>query len=379
MKQKISNSSSLMLHRILVGLADSTIKIFIPLLIYKQTQNVFLAFLFGLIDFFITALLFGILKKIIQKHPILSITLYIGLVISLEFLLLININIFTIMALALLNAFATTLYYGSINLLFGILDQKTNTAKFETGQQIGRIIFSIISVYLIANITNSLLFIVIFSSILYLLSLIPLLINKTSLKEKLTTLVNVPVKTVLSDNQTLKFNIFHVFTGIFTVFTDFILPLYLYINGLSYTVVGILVMLQCVIRILGNYLGGFFIQKSLLKISTIISSFALFVCLLCIMLIKNDLIIYIFILIITLFYQILFTSFFNIFIKDQKTKGYFQDSIFYRDIYQNFAKVLIIAIYLLTHSFLTMFIFAILSSVGIGISGLICLKNKKQF
>ena len=374
--KKLTYSNALLLHRVLVGLADSAIKIFIPLLIYKQTQNIFLSFLFGIVDFALTALFFGVLKKLIQKQPVLCIGFYVVLIIAVQFLLLVELNIYTILSLAVLSSLATTLYYGSINLLFGIMDKNTNTAKFETGQQIGKIIFSIISIYLIGNVANSLTFIIIFSSVLYLLSIWPLLTNRKELKLKLAEIKNVNAKIILLDKKTHKFNIFHIFTGIFSVFTEFILPLYLYISGLSYTVVGLLVVLQCVVRILGNFTGKFINKKNWLKIITIVSAVVLFGCLLSIMLVKIDYVIYILTLVITLFYQILFTSYFDLFIKDQKAKGYFQDSIFYRDVYQNVARVAVIGIYMLSQSFVLMFVFAMISSGGIGASGFVCLNKK---
>ena len=73
----MSNSTSLLVHRIIKGFADATIKVFIPLLIYKATGDLFLTFLFAFLTYIFESLSYMIFKKVIQKHGVLAIILHI--------------------------------------------------------------------------------------------------------------------------------------------------------------------------------------------------------------------------------------------------------------------------------------------------------------
>jgi hypothetical protein len=85
---KLSHSTNLLLHRVFKGIADSTIKVFIPLLIYKSSGSLLLAFLYGIINHFVNFILFFAMKPIIQKKPTLSIILHIAPIIIAELILL---------------------------------------------------------------------------------------------------------------------------------------------------------------------------------------------------------------------------------------------------------------------------------------------------
>jgi len=373
--KKLTNSNALFIHRVLNGIAKSAIEIFIQLLIYKQTESLFLCFLYAVVNFSLTGVLFILLKKAVQKNPIICIIIHIIPLIAGEFLLLTKLNVYIILLFSFLNSVSTMLYYASLNYLFCIMDNETNTAKFETGQHIGKIIFAVISIYLISEIKDSLIFVIVFSLLLYIVSVIPLIINYKDLSNNLE-IPKLEYKIVLKDTK--KYNIFHIFTGVFSLFNEVILPLYLYVMGLSYSVVGLLVVVHYIISIFANYLTKFMKKKNLSLYYTITCSLLIFVSLTFISFSKSSLAIYLVSLVIAFSYQILFTSYFDDFIKDQKEKGYFYDSIFYRDTFQNFARVGVCGLYFIIPSFTLMFGVGILSSIGIGVSGMLCLKNSMQ-
>lgn len=370
---KLSHSTNLLLHRVFNGIADSTIKVFIPLLIYKSTGSLLLAFLYGIINHFVNFVLFFAMKPIIQKKPTLSIILHIVPIIIAELILLKDINIASIIILALLDSISTTLYFGALNLVFATLDKDVNASKFDSGQYIGKILFTILSAYILGEIVNSLVFIIIFSLSLYVMSIIPIAINYKEINSKLSILPKTNITTVLKDNKL--FNLYHSFTGIFSFFIEFILPLYLYVSGLSLTVVGIIVALQYLLNIIANALSKYLQNHNQLTLSFILSSIIMFVCLTIIMISKNSILIYIMILILGFVYHIIFTPLYGLFILTQKEKGFFHDSMFYRDCIQNISRSITGSIYVLFPYFTVMFAFGLASSIGIGIASTGCLKQ----
>lgn len=362
--KKVSHSTNLLLHRVFKGIADSTIKVFIPLLIYKSTGSLLLAFLYGIINHFTNFVLFFTMKPFIQKRPTLSIILHVVPIIIAELILLQKINIFVIIVLAFLDSISTTLYFGSLNLIFATLDKDVNASKFDSGQYIGKIIFTIISAYILGELVDSLVFVIIFSLSLYIMSVIPIVINYKEVNSRLSILPKTNFRKVMKENGV--FNIYHIFTGIFSFFTEFILPLYLYINGLSLTIVGIIVALQYLLNIIANSLSKYLQIKGHLKISFIISSIIMLVSLSLIIFLDNPIIIYILTLIISFVYHIIFTPLYGLFIVEQKNKGYYHDSMFYRDCIQNISRSVTATIYVAFPYFMIMFAFGMLSSIGIG-------------
>ena len=81
------------------------------------------------------------------------------------------------------------------------------------------------------------------------------------------------------------------------------------------------------------------------------------------------------ILILSFVYHIIFTPLYGLFILDQKNKGYFHDSMFYRDCVQNISRSITATIYVLLPYFTITFAFGLASSIGIGIASTVCLKQ----
>lgn len=363
----MKNSSYLFLHRIFKGIADSTIKIFIPLLIYQATGNIVLSFVFCFVDYALTGVLFLCFRKFIQKFSILSIILHIFPIIIAEFVLLFNLNLWLIFALAILDAVSSTLYYGALNLIFGYLDSNANAAKFEAGQYVGLIIFSILSAYVLGELQNSIIFVVIASVFLYVVSIIPLCFKYKQLKQDLSNLPKTNFKTLFKDN--LKFSLFHFFNGALVVISETVFPLYLYIKGIAFSSIGLLVALQYLVNILGGFLSRYLVSKNLTKWINVICIFLYVSSLIVIMLVNQMYVAYLFVLIFSISHQMMFVTMFNKFTIDQMKKNYFHDSIFYRDLYINSGRALMSVGYLLLPAFPFLFGMGIAMALGICGSG----------
>lgn len=370
----MKNSTSLFLHRMFKGMADSCIKVFIPILIYQSTQNILQSFLFLIISYFLTAILFILLKNVIQKKPLLFLILHIIPIIIVSILLTCKITTLIIIILAVLDAITTVFYYASLNYMFVFLDKETNTAKFEAGQNAGKIIFVLVSSIILGNLNNSFIFVVVFSSILYVISVVPLCFKYGELKNITKNVVNKSVIEVAK--QSKNFNLFHIFTGIFSFFNESFLPLYLFVNGISFSLIGVLVALNYLINIGAGYLAKYLSKKGRDKINLIIN--CIIICLaMAVLFVPNTTVLYIATVLLNFSYNMIFVAFFTMFINDQKEKGIVADSIFVRDIFQNGARVCCVGICMIPLSALG-FIFGIGSSIGMLFTGLRCEKECKN-
>ena len=365
----MKGSNSLFLHRIFKGIGDSCLKVFIPLLIYQHTANFNLCLLYLCISYFLTSVLFATMKNPIRKAPLLFIILHILPLMATSVLLTLDMTILIVVALGVLDAVATTFYYAPLNLMFAFLDKNADTAKFEAGQNLGKIIFAFLGAFLLGDVKNSLVFVIIFSCVIYLISVIPLCLNYRDLKDIAKKEEN---QTFTSSVKNCgEFNLFHIFTGVFSFVKETFLPLYLYISGLSFSTVGYMVAIQYVLNILAGYVAKFADKKGKTKLSTIINSIVLFAGMIVVCVVKNSAVIYAFSLVVGFSYSVLFTSYFTKFVFSQTKKNNRIGGTFARDFVQNSARETCTLVCFIPFSF-PIFIVGICSSVGIMLSGLKC-------
>lgn len=373
---KRTNSDLLFAHRIFKGIANSAIELFIPLIIYNKTHSLTFAFTFSVIKCFCVAFLFLILKRFMRKNAILSVLLSIIPIILAEFLLNIEIELFLIFILAILAALSETLYYGAINIIFAVMDKSANSAKFDIGYNIGQIIFTIFSAYILGNVKNSLIFVVIFASVLHIICIIPLIKNY----KQLNSLVkNIPKNNQFEVIKNIKgFNFYHYFFGSALIITEVILPLYLNVKGLSFTAVGIFLAAGQIIKILANIFTKLLQNKNQDIFAVIIFSTLFVISLSTIIFVQNSLVIYIFNLIVTFACQGMHTIVFVKYVKSTVKNGYIYDSIYYRDFFQNTGRATSVTILVLTSIFPIVFGVGIVSSVLSGVCGIFAVKKVNE-
>ena len=342
----MKNSTYILIHKILKGIADSCIKIFIPLLILRDSGSLNLTFLYLIIAYGLTAILFFALKKFIQKFKLLSIIFHIIPIITANLLLVLPLNIWVIIILAVLNAVSTTLYYGATNLMFIYLDKNPNTAKFESGLIVGKIIFTLFSAYLLGTLVESQIFVIIFSLVMYVASVIPILVGYKSINANMGQSPKLSFKEVVKDNTLFLF--LHFLIGFTSLLVDCFMPIYLYQNGISFTLVGVLLALQNLVSLLGIYFAQFMINKKQNLLLIIINLVLCLFGLTTILLSKEPIVLYIATFCLALGHQLFHIFKFTKFSIDQKNKGYFYDSIFYRDVAQNTGRALVASLCLLS-------------------------------
>lgn len=290
----MKNDNLIFIHRLLKAIADSIIMIFIPLYILKETNDISLSLFYLIIYSFFVMLLIFILKKFIEKYGILSIMLhFIPIVITEGILSFFSINITTIILSSFFMGLAQALYSVPINLVFTFNDKKTNVGKFQIATNIGKLFFILLSGYILSSeITSSFLILSISSSIIYILSSIPLIFSYKNLINNYNK-----IKSQNNINKKIKLNpyfiIFHISFGLFQPVMDNLVPLFLYINNLSFQAVTIMIALIELIKIFINYISQFLVTKKKSLLCVILGSIVFFISVLGMIFIKNNIILYI--------------------------------------------------------------------------------------
>ncbi len=373
----MSNSTSLLIHRLIKGFADATIKVFIPLLIYKATGDLFLTFLFAFLTYAFESLSYLIFKKFIQKHGVLAIILHIVPLVVLEFMLSVKVVLWVIVLMAILHGISSALYAGAINTMFASLDHNTNVAKFDSGEKLGKIIFTIVSAFILGMIDQAQIFMVIFSFILYLVSIIPLCMKYQELKNCVVALQPINQKEVFKANKW--FNVFFMMQGFFNFTVNVGFPVYLYVTGLNFTIVGVMTALKDVIVIVSNFVSKWLSEKNQNKLVIILTTIVQSIAMIAIILLRNSFAIYIVSLLIVCASQILFVAILKLYTTKQREMDCNMHTMIDREGVLSASRSVTGALYMISPLFMFMFGLGSVTAIGLMITGLKCLKmNNKE-
>ena len=288
----MKNQNNIFIHKLLKSIADSIIIVFIPLYVLKTTNDFRLSMAYLIIFSLFVLFFMFVLKKLIQKYGVLAMILHFIPIIITEYILsFATINIWIIIICAGLMGLSQALYSIPLNLVFTFGDKKTNVGLFMIATNIGKIIFTLVSGFILSSeIKNSFLILSIASTSFYILSIFPILFAYKELKNNYDNTKN-------NNSETVKLNpwfiIFHISFGLFQPIMDNIVPLYLYMNDLSFQAVTIFIVVVEVLKVLANMISQIAVRhkKSIYLVS--ISFVLFFASIISIIFVKNNIALYI--------------------------------------------------------------------------------------
>ena len=107
--------------------------------------------------------------------------------------------------------------------------------------------------------------------------------------------------------------LFHMTFSTFQITIENVIPLYLYINNLSFEAVSTIIAIVEACKILANMLGNVFVKRGHYKLSCILSSVIFLSCLIGIVFVKNAVILYILSCVIAISFPLCFVPMFHLF------------------------------------------------------------------
>lgn len=315
-----SKSDAIFMHKLLKAIADSIIKLFIPLYILKTTGSIALSLGYlSLYSLFVVLFLFAF-KKFIEKYGVIAIIIhFIPIIITMALFSFCELNFWIILVSALLMAMTQTLYSVPLNLLFALQDKKVNVAKFQIASNVGKLVMTLISgFFMSSSVKNSFLILSILSSLFYILCVIPILSSYKVMKDEYDKL-NFEGNKKLSTNKW--FTIFHMSFGCFQATMDNVVPLYLYVNNLSFKAVTILIAVIELLKILVNYFAKFLVKHGKQKISCLICAVMFSISLIGIIFIKNSVLLYVLSCVCSVSFPLTFVPMFKLFCEQVNQEG----------------------------------------------------------
>ena len=289
----MANGNNIFIHKLLKAIADSIIIVFIPLYVLKETNDIRLSMAYLIIFSLFVLFFMFVLKKIIQKYGVLSMIIHFIPIIITEYILsFASINIWVIVLCAGLMGLSQALYSIPLNLVFTFGDKKTNVGLFMIATNIGKIVFTLISGYILSSeIKNSFLILSIASTVFYIASIFPIIFAYKTLKD------NYDKNKVDESSSGIKINkwfiLFHISFGLFQPIMDNVVPLYLYMNNLSFQSVTVYIVLVEFLKVIANFISQILVKKNKHIILVVTSFVFFFSSILAIIFIKNSVALYI--------------------------------------------------------------------------------------
>ena len=300
------------IHKLLKAIADAIIIVFIPLYILKTTNDIRLSMAYLIIYSLFVIFFMLVLKKLIQKYGVICIMLHFIPIIATEAILsFVEINIWSIVICASLMGLAQALYSVPLNLIFTFGDKKTNVGKFMIASNIGKLVFTLASGLILSYVKDSFMILSIASSVFYILCVFPLIFAYKELKDNYNNID----KTTKPERLDKWYIIFHITFGLFQPIMDNVVPLYLFINDLSFQAVTIFIVLIEFLKIVINYISQVLVRKNKAIICVIISFILFMVSTIIIIFIKNAIVLYIFSTICALSFPLTFVPMFGLYCK----------------------------------------------------------------
>jgi len=323
------------IHKLLKAIADSIIKVFIPLYILKTSGDINLAMLY-LVTYTVMVMVFMfIFKKVIEKWGVIAIMLHFIPIVATEAVFSFwTVNLASILIAAVLMAISQALYSVPLNIAFAFGDKKSNVGKFQIASNIGKLAFTLISgLILSSEITHSFLILSISSSIVYISSVIPLFFIYKVLVDNYNS-YEVSGKPKVKVNKW--FTIFHISFGIFQPVMDNLVPLYIYINSLSFAAVTIVLVVVELLKIAMNYISQLMVKHKLDIYCVCVGAVLFMSSIVVMLLVKIPVVLYIFSCVASISFPLTFVPMFRMYSKYLRDTDNVFNGMLYRD-YEIFA------------------------------------------
>lgn len=357
-------------HKLIKAFADSMIKAFIPVIIYKSCSDMFLVMLYLSVYYFLCFVQNWALKKLLQKYGVIAMALHAIPLIALQFLLGMQMTWWFVIILAVLASIGQVLYSVPLNILFSFTDKNVNVAKFQISTNVGKLIFILLSGYVLgSDFSNSILVLSLVGSALYIGSAIPILFGYRLLKDSYKEIMANPP--VIDKKSYRIFNLFHMAFSIFQTVLDVIVPLYLCVENLTYEAVAIVMALIELCKIGANLLAKLLVKKNLAIVSTIASVVFLTAGCLVMMFVKNAVVLYVCSCCVAVSFPLLFVPMFSTFVKKVAQDNNQFDGMVERDIYIMLSKNIVFLPYFIFPNLLGQFVIGIISA------GMVAICSKK--
>ncbi|MBQ7307352.1 MAG: MFS transporter, partial [Clostridia bacterium] len=363
MKKK---NNLIFLHKILKAIADSIIKIFIPLYILKTSANLTLSMVYLLAYSFSTLVFMIILQNFLKKYGIISIILHcIPTILCQLVLTFFEMKFSTVIIASILMGLSQTLYSIPLNLIFAFGDKETNVGKFQMATNIGKLIFTLISGFILSgNLKNSFLYLCIISSIFYILCVIPIRFAYSMLKtnyENISKNSQTPKDEYLI-KQIKHFNVYHFAFSVFQSTMENCIPLYLYINNLSFETITSVIALIELLKMFANHFANTMVKLNKAFLCCTISFSIFMISIIGLLTLKNPILLYILSCMTSVAFPLTFVPMFKKFCLLIGQYNCIFDEMTYRDIYIFIGKLPIYASFFTFFSLTPCLLFGVFST-----------------
>lgn len=351
-------------HKFFYSIVSAAIRVFIPIIIYKQTNSIQMAMFFIVFYSSIAGIMTLALKKLIAKKPFLCMTVSILPLLLIQVILaFFEINIYSTIILGVLLGLSNAFYCSAINIYFSLTSKKIKAGRFAAWSKIGSIVYTIFTGYILGSqVFDSLLVLSVFSFVIFAISMLPLLKHRKEINSYFKTTKEVSL--IEANKKLAREGIFYAFTGVVIFMVGEILPLYLYYNNLSVESVGYVVALTQAAVVAVGYLSDFMIKKKIIELNYLLFAVIPIVCFILVIFIDMPVLLYVISLLLGVSGTIGFSAYFKVYCDKTKRENLVINGHILRDFYNQTPRNLFYSVFFIIPSFPVLFVLGSLSSIG---------------
>lgn len=364
------------IHNFLNGIAESMVKVFVPVLILEYMGSIMWSIAYVGIFYLANLFLNLILNKLILKYNITFLIIHVFLFLLTPILIaFFQIDICLVIILAIAGGFGQALYYSTIENLYTYSNQQINMAKFDAFCSLGYFIFSLTSAFILgSHFSNSLLLVCISSIIIYLASLLPFFVKRKNLPK-----FNIKEFKPYPKTKFYKlYFLFWMFSAVGFTITNMIIPIYIYTINPSIQLIGIVLAATYLVEIGLDFLCRWLRLKNLQVLSIGIYFVLFTISVLTIILWHNNIVLVVMSTLGGLSYLFSYITMQGNYFEKIKQDNCAPIGILYKNIACSIMRIIIIALYFILPSFLTIFISSIICSLIAFIITIMLHKTQKE-
>lgn len=355
---KINISKCLSIHSLFKSISNTFISLFMPLVILNEVGYK-MAITYVIILSVSIILGLTVFYKIITKNPVLAICIHIFFAIgSYLIIALFGVSVISVIFNAICTGLGQSLYHSSIFSIISANKSKSGFSYYHIFSFLGSIFMILFNGYILNTEESfSLLITCLISLGLYIISIIPFLLIKGSLKTKDSD------TTKLKDGVKLvkPFNIFHASFGLQDLIVSLIIPLFLAINNLSIQTIALVVAIVNVVKIIMTVFANYMYKKEKAFWSVVIGSLIFAVSCIILPNIKNQVFIYVLSVLISISFPLFFISDCNIYA--EKTKEFSHKAMILREMFVHGFRPLVLIPFLFITNLKIMIYFGVILAI----------------
>jgi MFS family permease len=358
-------TSTIYFHAFFNAIADGVLNIFLPIIIYQQTGNLYFAVGFLAVQFAVTGLINIPIRRFLAKHGMMSLYLHVlFIIIAQALIVLADITILTVLLSGIFIGLSVAFYNATVFFHMAYTDKTFNVARQNSWAAVGRAVFIMLGAYLLGNfLQSSFPLALTVASFLYIISIVPLW-KDFKRGGKNFSVGGTATSTVVNE-ALVRAHFYHIFLGVCHAVIRFLIPLYLVVRGNDIITIGAVMAITELSAVAASYISKTLIFRRGFHVALFIIAILFTPCFIGLIFVSGAIPTFILASILSFALNMLYVAVFSIYSRRVAAAGCFYDGICQREFYISIGRFGLVGIFLVVPLFPVILVIGALNTAGL--------------